>query len=100
MKIGGYMELEGGVKLNDLNMNQDVQGIVADYNRKVKENDSHGSDDIKDLSEQNHKLVQSGRLDAKTGILRDRTVKAQTVTIKQCCPSREYLMNYDGIRWD
>ena len=97
--------LEGGVKLNDLNMNQEVPGIVSDYQKKVVEN--LGPDSCNDIPkeamevnpEAEH-MVARGRLNRATGQEIPLTDKARTAANKQSCPTPEYLKGYSRIDWD
>ena len=97
-------ELEGGVRLNDLNMNQDVKGIVADYEKAVEANSPDDCQDIPreemDVNGEAETMVARGRLDRATGMEIPLSSKARSVQVKQCCPSKDYLKGYEGVRWD
>ena len=97
--------LEGGVRLNDLNMNQPVQDIVRDYETKVHENSGESCKAVpREHMEPNREAAEyarKGRLDVKTGMEIPPTSKTRVTQAKQFgTVSPEYKRGYDLIEWD
>jgi len=97
--------LEGGVRLNELNLSQPVQDIVKDYEIKVHERAGDELNDTpREFMEPNREAesyARKGRLDVRTGFEIPPTSKTKAAQVKQFGRiSDAYLRRYDLIAWD
>lgn len=87
-----------------INPNQEVEGMVSDYNKREAQEAGVTEDTPKEHMEVNQeavKMVTKGRLDPRNGLEIAPTSKAKAAEINQFkTPSDDYLDNYDSIRWD